>query len=305
MKLTRFSRRDFLRTSSLALPLAGGGWILGGCHTPAPKAKPADGSDDFVSVRNGRFELRGQPYSFVGANLWYACYLGAPSLPGGRARLVRELDRLQKLGVTNLRLLAGSERSALTAAVRTAITEAPGVWNEDLLQGLDFCLTEMAKRDQRAVLYLTNYWQWSGGMAQYVCWATGEAIPDPDQPPGGGDWGAFMRFSARFYRTPEAQKMFRASLSHLLTRRNTCTGRAYADDPTIMAWELANEPRPGPDEASSREHLPAFYEWVDGTASFIHSLAGHQLVTPGTEGLAGSLQDPQVFLKAFRSPAID
>ena len=29
----------------------------------------------------------------------------------------------------------------------------------------------------------------------------------------------------------------------MLTRRNSLTGIAYKDDPTIMAWELINEPK--------------------------------------------------------------
>ena len=45
-----------------------------------------------------------------------------------------------------------------------------------------FALAEMAKRDMRGILFLSNYWQWSGGFAQYVRWITGENIPDPDRP---------------------------------------------------------------------------------------------------------------------------
>jgi mannan endo-1,4-beta-mannosidase len=294
------SRREFLRTTSLALPLA-----AGGCATGHRSARTTAKESEFVSIRDGQFRLRGRPHFFIGANLWYGCYLGNPKLPRGRTRLVRELDRLQRIGVTNLRLLAGSESSALAGAVRPGITESPGNWNEDLLQGLDFCLAEMGKRDQRGVLFLTNYWQWSGGMGQYVNWATGESIPDPDRPETGATWGQYMQFAARFYRTPPAKAMFADYVTHVVNRRNTCTGRLYRDDPAIMSWQLANEPRPGTDLESAREHLPAFYGWVDETARQIHTLDPHHLVNPGTEGLIGCLQNPEILVKAYQTPAID
>ena len=294
--MSNISRRNFIKTASLALPV-----VAAGCATVGRTTAHAG---DFVSIKDRRFELRGRPYSFIGANLWYACYLGDPHLLGGRARLVRELDRLQKIGVTNLRLLAGSEKSALAGSVPRCITRGPGDWDEDLLAGLDFCLAEMGKRDMRGVLYLTNYWQWSGGMAQYVNWVTGQPIPDPDRPETGGTWNAFMTYSASFYRTPAAMELFRNYVAKLINRRNTCSGKIYKDDPAIMTWELANEPRPGTDDMTA-EHLPEFYEWVDQTARYIHSLDANHLVTPGTEGLHGCLHKPEVFLKAYGTPAID
>ena len=96
--------------------------------------------------------------------------------------MVRELDRLQSIGVNNIRLLAGSETSPLAGAIPRGITRAPHDYDEALLAGLDFCLAEMAKRDMRGIFFLSNYWQWSGGFAQYVRWITGENIPDPDSP---------------------------------------------------------------------------------------------------------------------------
>ena len=81
-------------------------------------------------------------------------------------------------------------------------------------QGLDFCLAEMAKRNMRGILFLSNYWQWSGSFAQYVRWITGETIPDPDRPVmATGDWGGFMQFSARFYTTPGGRMSFIATTS--------------------------------------------------------------------------------------------
>ena len=185
----RVSRRNFIKTTALAVP-----FLASGCAHVGASSKRAD---DFVSVRNGRFQLRDRPYYYVGANMWYGAYLSDAALPGGRARLMRELDRLQNLGVNNVRLLAGSETSPLAGAIPRGITRAPHDYDEALLAGLDFCLAEMAKRDMRAILFLSNYWQWSGSFAQYVRWITGGTIPDPDKPVmAKGDWHAFMEFSA-------------------------------------------------------------------------------------------------------------
>jgi len=290
------SRRAFLKTAALAFPA-----VVTGCKS----LRIGHDDGDFVSVRDGRFELAGRPYGFVGTNMWYGCYLSDTELPGGRARLVRELDQLQSVGVTNIRLLAGSESSPLVGAISRGITRTPQDWDEDLLCGLDFCLAEMAKRDMRAVLFLSNYWQWSGGFAQYVRWATGESIPDPDLPKvAAGDWGAFMQFSARLYTTPAANELYREFVTLLINRRNTVNGRLYREDPAIMTWELANEPRPGPDTAETRRNLPAFYDWVDETARHIHELAPRQLVCTGSEGTWGCLEDDDIFVKAHSSPAI-
>ncbi len=297
----RTSRRSFLKTTALALPLLASG--SSGAQTNGVRARSTP--PGFVGVRNGRFELGGRPYFYIGTSLWYGCYLCDPALPGGRKRLVRELDRLQPIGVNNIRLLAGSESSALAGAIPRGITRAPGDWDEDLLCGLDFCLSEMARRNMRAILFVSNYWQWSGSFAQYVRWITGETIPDPDRPVmERGNWSGFIRFSGRFYSTPPAVELYRSYVSHLIRRRNTVNGRFYLEDPTIMTWELANEPRPGADD-SNDARVQVFTTWVDETARFIHDQAPNQLVCTGSEGLWGCLKKPDVFVKVHETPAID
>jgi mannan endo-1,4-beta-mannosidase len=295
-----FSRRDFLRTSALAWPL-----IAAGCAS-VPSGRSGVKADDFVTVRDQQFQLRGKPYRYIGANLWYGCYLSDAALPGGRKRMIRELDRLHRIGVNNIRLLAGSETSPLVGAISRGITRAPGNYDEDLLCGLDFCLAEMARRDMRGILFVSNYWQWSGSFAQYVRWATGEVIPDPDLPKiAAGDWSAFMKFSARLYRTPAANEFYLAYIAHLMQRRNTVNGRLYREDPAIMTWELANEPRPGIDDEWTLRDVPAFCDWVDATARFIRERAPRHLVCTGSEGIWGSLKKPEVFIAAHKTPAID
>src|SRR5690606_366745 len=93
------------------------------------------------------------------------------------------------------------------------IQSSKGELNSELLEGLDFLLTEMAARDMKAVLYLNNFWQWSGGMSQYVSWITGEPVVDPDAT---GDWDSFIENSARFYQMPEAQQLYRNVVKTLI-----------------------------------------------------------------------------------------
>lgn len=298
MKTHITSRRTFIKTGALALPL-----IASGC---ANLSTQKNSTNEFVRVHNGRFDLRDKPHFYAGANMWFGCYVSEATLPGGRQRLARELDRLQKLGVHNIRLIAGSESSPFAGAVPRGITRAPHDYDESLLQGLDFCLAEMAQRDMRAILYLSDFWQWSGGFAQYVSWITGETVPDPDKPiQGGGDWHAFMQYSARFYQTPGAVELYRGYISQLIHRRNTVNGRIYRDDPAVMTWELANEPRPCADESSMEKDFPIFCDWVDSTARFIHEQDPNHLVCTGGEGLMGVFQKPDAFVAAHKTPAID
>jgi len=273
--------------------------VLAACALPAVAA-PADPSG-FVRVEGTRFVVDGRPYRFAGANFWYGAYLGAPDGIGDRERLRAELDQLKAAGIDNLRVLAMSEASGFKRGVRPAFMTAPGEYDERLLQGLDFLLAEMARRDMKAVLYLNNFWQWSGGMAQYVHWATGEPLADPD---ASGDWNAFMQYSARFYALPAAQAWYREAIARVIGRRNGITGVAYVDDPTIMSWQLANEPRPGSD-AAGRPNFPAYRAWIDGTAAYIRGLAPKQLVSTGSEGAMGSLRDEDLYIIAHATPNVD
>jgi mannan endo-1,4-beta-mannosidase len=232
----------------------------------------------YVQVRGTQFFLNGKPYYFTGTNFWYGCYLGSTGQTGDRERLLRELDRLRSSGITNLRILGASEASALSDAVKPAIQTSPGVYNDTLLIGLDFLLSEMNKRNLHAVIFLNNFWTWSGGMNQYTAWFGGGFTP--------------------FYQNTAAKNAFRNYFSDLIGRQNTVTGLYYYEDPAIMAWELANEPRPSGNTAY-------FYQWIDSTAQYIHSLDSNHLVTTGSEGIKGCNESSTIFLTVHQSPYID
>lgn len=240
----------------------------------------------YVKVQSVHFSLDDKPYFFVGTNFWYGCYIGSTGQTGKRERLIRELDRMKAIGIDNLRILGASESSTAQGVVKPAIQISPGVYDDSLLVGLDFLLSEMYKRDMRAVIFLNNYWNWSGGMAQYLVWY-------------GGGIGSYD--TSPFYRNVDANATYKKYISDLINRRNTITGLYYYEDPAIMAWELANEPRPG----GNSTYYNAFYQWIDSTAQYIHSLDPNHLVTSGSEGTKGCNESGTIFLSAHQSQYID
>lgn len=262
---------------------------------------PFGEEEGFVKVQEMHFISNDKPYYFVGTNLWYGCYLGSPGPSGSRERLIRELDSLHALGLDNLRILAGSEISNKIRSVKPAIVREPGVYDDSLLIGLDFVLSEMKKRKMKAVLYLTNYWEWSGGMSQYISWADSVRTFDPEV----DGWDKFMNFSATFYKNEKANALFRSYVKSIVHRKNSVNGKKYFQDPTIMSWQLANEPRPGREGEFADANLPNYYKWIDETAGYIKSLDTNHLVSSGNEGLAGSLGNDECYLTAHRSKNID
>ena len=250
-----------------------------------------------------------------------------PSAGGNYSRLVTELDQMAAKGVNHLRIMAASEGSPTPQPFRMnpPLLEAPGKYNEDVFQGLDICLAEMSKRGMRATMTLANEWQWSGGFAQYVSWATNNsAIPYPESwnltaPPqrdtpltGWGNYteegvdaapySEFTAFANLIYNNTQAETWYKDHIKTVMSRTNTVNGRAYTQDPTIMTWQLANEPQasdplgytgpysvaltPNPDDL--------LFPWVHRISSYIRSLAPKQLISVGLESKQGEYYFKQV-----------
>jgi len=278
--------------------LGGAAALVTAAQLPAQQSPSA-----FVRREGTRLMLGARPYRFAGANLWYAAWLGADASYGDRARLVRELDMLAATGVTNLRIAASAEDSPLKNSVKPAFhAAAPDSADPALLGGLDFCLAEMGKRGMKAVLYLTNFWEWSGGMMTYLYYVTGKYmdVNDPAHP-----WPAFPNATAQFYANPKAVALNHNWVRKIIGRTNRVTGTAYRDDPTIMAWQLANEPRPAGDLRTATRLLPAYNAWIRGTAKLIKSLDSNHLVSTGSEGLMGSVERAEIYRAAHAFPEID
>lgn len=256
---------------------------------------------DFVQVKGPQLYVKGNPCYFMGANYWYGPLLGMDTgNQSNRKRLLKELDFLKKKGVTNLRVMAAVEGTGYVNGVirvSPALQKSPGVFNDSLLRGLDFLLSEMGKRDMKAVLFLSNNWEWTGGFLQYVNWFGGVSDSMVQRKL---DWEEVRDVTARFYNCEPCKEAYLKQVAYIITRTNSVTGKKYTEDPAIMAWQLANEPRPM--RASVNEK---YVEWIRESAAFIKKLDKHHLVSIGHEGYMGTDGDLDMFARIHDDRNVD
>lgn len=266
-------------------------FLLGAC---APK--PAEHS--FIKVNaDGQFVRDGKPYYFVGANFWYGAILGSEGEGGNRERLHKELDFLKSIGINNLRVLVGADgENGIKTRVEPSLQVAPGVYNDTILAGLDYFMNELRERDMTAVLYLNNSWEWSGGYSVYLQWSGhGDAVV-----PAVDGWPAYMEYVKQFPKSDSAKALFANHVNYIVSRTNRYNQIKYVDDPTIMSWQIGNEPR-----AFSDENKEPFARWMADVAAQIKSLDPNHMVSSGSEGAWGCEMDMNLFEKIHADPNIN
>ncbi len=254
----------------------------------------------FVKVKNQQFFIGDKPYYFIGTNYWYGSLLGLEKdKKRGIRRLRKELDFLKKNGVTNLRVLAGAEGAGLingVTRVSPALQPEQGKFNEEVLDGLDILLYEMGKRDLKAIIFFSNNWEWSGGFQQYLIW--NNLVPE-DQKTRKLTWDELRDIVTKFYSCEPCKKAYNQQLELVMNRTNKITKKRYVDDPAIMAWELANEPRPMRPKANED-----YKKWISDVAALIKSKDKNHLVVIGHEGLMGT-ENMQLFEEIHADKNID
>lgn len=266
-------------------------FLLGAC---APK--PAEHS--FIKVNaDGQFVRDGKPYYFVGANFWYGAILGSEGEGGDRERLHKELDFLKSIGINNLRVLVGADgENGVKTRVQPSLQVAPGVYNDTILAGLDYFMNELRERDMTAVLYLNNSWEWSGGYSVYLQWSGhGDVVV-----PAVDGWPAYMEYVKQFPQSDSAKALFANHVNYIVSRTNRYNQIKYVDDPTIMSWQIGNEPR-----AFSDENKEPFARWMADVAAQIKSLDPNHMVSSGSEGSWGCEMDMNLFEKIHADPNIN
>jgi mannan endo-1,4-beta-mannosidase len=254
----------------------------------------------FLTIKDGHFMIKNKVYYFVGTNFWYASYLGLEKNPvKGVDRLRKELDFLKSQNIQNIRVLAGVEGSGkLNGAnrVEPAYQYEAGKFNDMNLNGLDILMDEAGKRNIKVILFLSNNWEWSGGWLQYLIWNNKiDKIKSAEKL----NWDDQRDFTAKFYTCEECKNQYFEQVRKIITRRNSVNGKKYTKDKTLMAWEIANEPRPMRPAANED-----YKKFIAESAAFIKSLDKNHLVTTGSEGEQGT-EDMNLYKENHADKNID
>ncbi|PLV56249.1 cellulase family glycosylhydrolase [Thermotoga sp. SG1] len=217
-------------------------------------------NDEFVRVENGRFILNGEEFRFVGSNNYYMHYKSNRMIDS-------VLESAKAMGVKVLRIWGFLDGESYCRDKNTYMHPEPGVFGlpegtnaQDGFERLDYTIAKAKELGIKLIIVLVNNWDDFGGMNQYVRWFGGTHHDD-------------------FYRNEKIKEEYKKYVSFLINRVNTYTGVPYREEPTIMAWELANEPRCETDKSGN-----TLVEWVKEMSAYIKSLDPNHLVAVGDEG---------------------
>uniref|UniRef100_A0A0E0JM17 mannan endo-1,4-beta-mannosidase n=1 Tax=Oryza punctata TaxID=4537 RepID=A0A0E0JM17_ORYPU len=233
-----------------------------------PGEAEAVGGDGFVRAQGTRFVLNGNPYYANGFNAYWLMSLAAD--PAQRSKVTAALSEAAGHGLSVARTWAFSDGGG-----GNALQYSPGNYNENTFKGLDFVLSEARKYGIKVILSLVDNYDSFGGRKQYVNWARaqGQGIGSDDE----------------FFTNPVVKGFYKNHVKTVLMRRNTITGVAYRDDPTILAWELMNEPRCQSD-LSGR----TIQSWITEMAAHVKSIDRNHMLEVGLEGFYGSSSPSRV-----------
>ncbi|KAI7732003.1 hypothetical protein M8C21_017182 [Ambrosia artemisiifolia] len=217
--------------------------------------------DDFVHINGAQFTLNGAPFYANGFNAYWL--MEVASNPSQRPKVTSAFREAIKSSLLIGRTWAFSDGGP------NALQSSPGVYNEDMFQGLDFVIYEAGRFGVKLILCLVNNFNDYGGKEQYVQWAK--------------ERGQQLQNEESFFTNLMVKSFFKDHIKTVLTRRNTITGVMYKDDPTIMAWELMNEPRCPSDISGA-----TIQNWTLEMACYLKSMDGNHLLEVGLEGFYGA-----------------
>ncbi|KAL0349526.1 UNVERIFIED_CONTAM: Mannan endo-1,4-beta-mannosidase 7 [Sesamum radiatum] len=214
----------------------------------------------FIRTRGIHFFLNGTPFYANGFNAYWLMYLASD--PSQRPKVSAAFRQAAAHGLTVARTWAFSDGGY------RPLQYSPGSYNEQMFKGLDFVVAEARRHGIKLILSLANNYDSFGGKQQYVNWARSR--------------GQYLTSDDDFFRNSVVKGFYKNHIRTVLNRYNTITGVVYKNDPTIMAWELMNEPRCTSDPSGR-----TIQAWIMEMASYMKSIDRNHLLEIGLEGFYG------------------
>lgn len=230
----------------------------------------------FVSRDNDIFVLDGKPFYIAGANNHYLQF--APKAEVDRVLADAAAMKLNVLRIWGFLDIGSSDGTVPTVwssyGPNAYDLNTKGVyfqsWDPEQnkpvyndgpngLQKLDYVVAKAGQLGIKLIIVLTNNWQHMGGIPQYMTWY-------------------YLDRSYEFYINEKTRQAYKDWVTHVVTRENTQNKLAYRDDPTILGWELINEPHC--DNVSTK----VLTNWITEMSAHIKQLDNRHLIGLGDEG---------------------
>ena len=240
----------------------------------------------FAYAQGTRFMLDGSPFYYAGTNCYYLTFKSqeavdnvfkdAEAMGLKVIRVWGNLDVGVKTGTTD------SEGKPVFTNNNDGSGEKDGVYfqyfdkdlgkpvtnfGEDGIKKLDYALYQAEKHGMKLLITFTNYWDAFGGMGQYVKWAE--------------ELGITGLKKDDFYTNETLKGWYKDYINGLLNHTNPYTNRKLKDEPSVFAWELANEPRCNSD-AQCKDNI--LYNWAKEMSEYVKSIDPNHMVSLGDEG---------------------
>jgi mannan endo-1,4-beta-mannosidase len=212
-------------------------------------------ADDFVRTDAQKFTIGGKETKMIGTNNYYLIY-------SSKKMVIDVFEKAKAMNLSSIRI-----QGYLDGVSANNVTMQPylGIYDDAGFARLDFVVCTAQSYGIKLVINLVNNWEAFGGVGMYVDWINQKLSTNLSHDD--------------FYSNNFTKIYFMKYIYHMISRNNTCNGYIYKDDPTIMAWQLANEPRAQSDPTGKK-----ILQWAEEISSFIKSIDSNHLVSIGNEG---------------------
>ncbi|KAI0930586.1 hypothetical protein AcW1_009236 [Taiwanofungus camphoratus] len=211
----------------------------------------------FVKTSGTNFTLNGDVFTVVGANSYWMGLTGLNT-----SEMSTAFADIARVGATAVRTWGFNDVTSPSGDYYQLWTNGTATINYGPtgLENFDNVVAMAKANGLRLIVTLTNNWDNYGGMDVYVSQLTNTSYHD------------------LFYTNPEVIAAYKNYV-------NAFVGR-YVNEPGILGWELANEPRCTGSTSVSTGNCTTttITNWVAEMSAYIHSIDTNHLVGLGDEG---------------------